>query len=364
MLRKLFVDGDRGLVNFSWDAVPPLSLLEGRNGAGKSSLFEALGKVRSLVCKGETATRVFPGAHLSIGTGRALQTYALEVDIGGELLSYRLQIDHHVKGGNPFVQREVLEKVQGGRLFECTEGHAQLFHDDGSAGPSLSVDRARSALSPIPEGPSNTKLTAFKNWLARAWHIQPNPFGMSSDSQKEADEPDPRLANFVSWYRAASGDSEKVARLNQELRGVLDGFVSLNLDKAGRETKALFARFTLDDGKVAEFALEELSEGQRTLIALHALLEFAPEGATLLIDEPDNFLALTEIQPWLMKVEEATEKGRIQVIVASHHPEVINRLWAVHGFIIERSRLGPSTIRRPDPNEGIAPADAVKLGIE
>ena len=76
------------------------------------------------------------------------------------------------------------------------------------------------------------------------------------------------------------------------------------------------------------FSISELSDGQRYLIALYMVLHFLiARGSTVIIDEPDNFIALREIQPWLLAAEEAVEENRGQLILVSHHPEILNR-WA------------------------------------
>lgn len=50
-------------------------------------------------------------------------------------------------------------------------------------------------------------------------------------------------------------------------------------------------------------------------------------GSTLALDEPDNFLALSEIEPFIHALEDAAEKQNAQVFLVSHHPEICDR-WA------------------------------------
>jgi predicted ATPase len=89
--------------------------------------------------------------------------------------------------------------------------------------------------------------------------------------------------------------------LQQSLREILDGFDSLDLRRAGRTARVLRAVFTKPpDGEVRsskkqplEFDFDELSDGQKILIALYTILHcvVAPD-ATVCIDEPENFIAL------------------------------------------------------------------------
>ena len=53
------------------------------------------------------------------------------------------------------------------------------------------------------------------------------------------------------------------------------------------------------------------------------------------IDEPENFLALPEIQPWLLKMADKAEEKACQVFLISHHPELINYLAASKGYWFE-----------------------------
>ena len=72
-----------------------------------------------------------------------------------------------------------------------------------------------------------------------------------------------------------------------------------------------------------DLPFSEVSEGQRALIALYMLVYCAlTPDRTLLIDEPDNFIALAEIQPWLMKLLDRVDETNGQVILVSHHPEL------------------------------------------
>ena len=68
------------------------------------------------------------------------------------------------------------------------------------------------------------------------------------------------------------------------------------------------AEFTSPKKKSVNYSISELSEGQRCLISLYMILHFRIErGDTVFIDEPDNFIALREIQPWLLAAEEAVD---------------------------------------------------------
>ena len=69
------------------------------------------------------------------------------------------------------------------------------------------------------------------------------------------------------------------------------------------------------------------TDGQRTLIALYTLLyRVVNKETTVCLDEPDNFLALAEIQPLLLAFNDRADEIDAQVIIVSHHPELIDLL--------------------------------------
>jgi len=57
-----------------------------------------------------------------------------------------------------------------------------------------------------------------------------------------------------------------------------------------------------------------------------------PDSGTVIFDEPDNFLSLREIQPWLMTFADTIEESGGRVLIISHHPEIINQWAPKSGF--------------------------------
>ncbi|WP_162505104.1 AAA family ATPase, partial [Treponema endosymbiont of Eucomonympha sp.] len=115
--------------------------------------------------------------------------------------------------------------------------------------------------------------------------------------------------------------------MEAELPNSLSGFKELNSAPAG-ERRILKANFqALNDAKAHAYPFASLSEGQRMLIAVYALI-IGNKGrnACLFIDEPDNFISIAEIQPWLrLFVDNCGEDESLeQVVLISHHPEVID----------------------------------------
>ena len=180
------------------------------------------------------------------------------------------------------------------------------------------------------------------------------------------------MSNFAAWYRHLTLDQPtRTYELTEVLKNeVLDGFRSLRLKAVGEKSRALWAEFGVktDESspeKITEYRFSELSDGQRTLIALYALAICAvDEENTLCLDHPESHLALPEIQPWLLRLADATEEGRCQAIIATHHPELINLLAANSGYWLERQSGGPTRVRRiaKDDSSGLPLSELIARG--
>jgi len=101
--------------------------------------------------------------------------------------------------------------------------------------------------------------------------------------------------------------------------------------------------------------LDELSYGQIALIILETALAVAGQrGGVLVLDEPGNFLGLSEIQPLLTRLQDAALEGRFQVILTAHHPIAVDFLAAGYGSWLEREPSGPTRAHPVRIAEGIA----------
>ena len=96
--------------------------------------------------------------------------------------------------------------------------------------------------------------------------------------------------------------------------------------------------------KKVEYRIDQLSDGQRALIALYSLIVLTDDRrVSLFIDEPDNYVALREIQPWLSQAIEGEESDTAleQIVVVSHHPITLDHMAGAHGRWFFRDGDGP-----------------------
>ena len=230
---------------------------------------------------------------------------------------------------------------------------AQFYQDDGAASGNYLKDMNRSGVRFIRDN-SGDLLSQFNKRLMLVWSLQINPDEMAPECDSEDIYPRKYMSNFAAWYRHLTLDQPtRVFELTKVLKNeVLDGFRALRLKAVGEKRAHFWAEFGVNNNgikseTVLELRFNELSDGQRSLIALYALITCAvDEDNTLCLDHPESYLALPEIQPWLLRLADATDEGRCQAIVATHHPEIINLLAAHSGYWLERQSGGPTRVKR------------------
>ncbi len=346
MIRRLYVHNFKCFINFEIRQ-GDFQLIAGPNGAGKSAFFEVLKRLKAFICEDARIYAAFPITHTSQGLTGNDGVLRVELDLedhAGKMFSYTLEVEYDRQ---QMQQRVALEHLTCNQtpLFEARRGEAQLYRDDGSTGPRFPMDWTQSGVGFLMPGKDNIQMTWFKKRLASIWTLRIAPDQMREESRKEVPFPAENLANFADWYRFVVQDQPDTAyRLTEVLRERISGFRSLRLQDAG-EGKILYAVFESETGAPFDIPFEQLSEGQKALVGLYAVLisHFSRSDVTLCIDEPENFLALPEIQPWLDSAYEACNDGRRQLLLISHHPRIINFLAADTGIWFERTReTGPS----------------------
>ena len=83
---------------------------------------------------------------------------------------------------------------------------------------------------------------------------------------------------------------------------------------------------------------------------------------TVLIDEPDNYVGLPELQPWVLSMRELLDDEH-QAILISNHPEVLGSAGEEFGSYLWRdnhsspTRIGPLKIPA-----GLNPGEAIARG--
>jgi len=337
-----------------------LTLLVGLNGGGKSSVMDVIFALRQLLSGGGRVldSGIFPAATRTRWQNLPVQVFQIDVALGDDELEYRLEIEHDQASRKARIIKELLTS-KGKPLFSFTMGEVQLYRDDHSKGPLFPSEWMESALSRVAPRADNKRLTAFLDSMEKVIVCGLYPRAFVSDSLVEEPLLSRDGANFSAWYRHITQERQDlVPDYTKVIQDVIERFRGIRLERVGTDARALIAVFGENKAKY-ELRLDELSDGQRALLALYALLHLtANQGYTLFLDEPDNYVALAEIQPWLIQLSDACGDSIPQAVLCSHHPELIDYIGGDRGLLLDREVSGVTTVRRL---ADVGLGDAVKL---
>jgi predicted ATPase len=336
MLTRIYIDNFRSFVNFEYRPEAK-QLLLGSNGTGKSSLLDVIRYLKRFV-KGDS--NWFTQSTRTRWQDRPLQLIELEAELDGKRFEYRVEIAFARVTKEQAVHLERL-KVSGIPVFELADGKIHFFpNETGSVAVPLQTNRSSLQLSLL----SNSDVRRFVEWLdhVHCFDIDAYPGTMDEVADNEEQQPDFELDNLAGWYRyLIQTYPDENVRFLSSLKQCMDGFQALRFSSEEDGVRKLRAEFLGPTKNRVSYSISELSEGQRYLIALYMILHFLlTRGDTVFLDEPDNFIALREIQPWLLAALEAVEEHNGQLIIISHHPETLNQWAKEYGLRFFREENG------------------------
>lgn len=358
MLQRVYFDNFRCLEKFEFKP-ERVNLILGRNGSGKSTLFDALQCVVRLVT-GESPATVLPLDTLPWWDLKRRQVFELEFgDEGGPpLFSYTLIIGRTDREP-PIVVEERLMSGQR-TLLSFKNGLLEL----AGVTKSIPFDGKRSAVG-LGLG-SDAGLVKFQTQVTSLLVFRVNPWSFDLSANSENRVLWTSGGNLVAFLRHWS-QSDPAAFLDWKSRVLrsMPQVEDLQLREVTPGSRMLVASKQVD-GLEMLMSLANLSDGERSLLALQAVAGFVSENDIVALDEPDNFLAPSEIQPVLRQftVEPLHEPGP-QLFVITHHPRSIDYLASYATWLFERDSTGTTRVRRHefDRSEGERPADSLLVEL-
>ncbi|HWN66140.1 MAG TPA: AAA family ATPase [Haliangium sp.] len=367
MLTRIHIENYRCFRKFEFKP-GRFTLLLGANGTGKSSLFEVLHCIYRLQSGWSGVDELFPAWSRYRDDPEHPQRFTIDATLKDESYRYELVVEH---------DRRARARIAGERV---RRGGQLLYEFDGeqvrmAAGASRKDEarlRFKGTVSPLAlmEAEPASPLARFLQWLHGLWVIRPVPQSMRAMASGETSWLSPDLSNFAAWFQDLVQEHPRTAqRIMRSLKPVLPGLQGYTLvGERGRPRtlQFLFRGHRRQGGGPSGFALDELSDGQRMLVALYALLYVVVgKGLTLCIDEPDNYVALPEIQPWLDELRDLVVAKGGQVLLISHHPRLIDLFAAHDGYWLDRKGTGPVKVERvaiTDSDVGVPVSDLVARG--
>ncbi len=365
MLTRLYIGNFRCFESFNFEPGRK-QLLIGPNGSGKSTILEVIQLLQEFVKGGnnpftyESRTRWTPE--------NSLQRFEIQALVDNSTYVYHVEIEHNLRTFGRVVKYERIVINNHVVCFEASNGIIRS-RNNGEAEQIIEAEiSSTSNLHHVTH--LNSHVRQFQDWMQNLCVLKPDVYGESMGDT--VDNPskylDTEFENFADWYSYYHDeDVAAISDIRNSLRDVLYGFKQLRFSNEGDEfkrTRRLVADFEFAK---APFLLSELSDGQRFLIGLYSTLYILiAKGKTVFFDEPDNFVSLREIQPWLQAAEDVVDEQRGQLILVSHHPEILNYWAQDYGLCFERKKDG-SVVAKPftDLNvTGLEPAETLARGWE
>ncbi len=354
------------------DALPRIMAVIGANGAGKSSLLDALGFIGDCLANGVVAACDQPhrGGFERIRTLGQTGPIAFEIRFrqttDARPISYSLSIDSD-KHGSPFVAYERLRQRRAGQSHGQPYSFLELNNGKGEAwaGESAS-DKEGSKKIPVelsdPQvlGVStlgvladHPRITAFREFLS-GWYLSYFVPQLARSQPMAGAEPHlnrtgENLAKYLQFIERdqPGGLKEVLKRISKKVPGLL------KIDSARAEDRRLLLRFHAE-GYAEPFYQQDMSDGTLKLLAYLLLME-DPDPAPLIgIEEPENGLHHQLLQALAMEFKHYARKPRgPQVLLTTHSPNLVDALSPSEVWILGKGPDGFSSLTRTADIDGV-----------
>lgn len=341
MINYLFINNYKTFVNFKIN-FDKKSLLIGKNGTGKSSIFSIIASLKAFIIgNGANVGSLFLSGSTTRWMKSNIQTFELGITDGDTQFIYKLEIEHAEQNiQEVFVLSENLT-VDGTIVLQVAEGKARV--QDGSTSKDYLVDKTLSAVLMVSYDINNKRIRQFISAINKIVFCMPNPKLMVDKVENDVYIPTLDFSNFASVYLGLTMMFPEVSeKVTNSMKESNPNFVRARIIP---ETygKSFMLDYRYKDQPVP-FRFNELSDGEKMIFVLYTLLYgYVSNGCTLLMDEPDNYVSLREIQPWCMALENEVE-NQGQCILISHNPEIINYMADTDGVWLSRLSSGESQI--------------------
>ena len=386
------------------ESLTPMTAVIGKNGAGKSALFDAFGFLSDALKLGieEACDARERGGFERIRSQRAAGPIEFEIYYrehgNARPITYEVAIDTD-GSGRPYVRQERLRQRRSrqsyGRPFsflilEGGKGVAWRGDETGrqvdEAGEQLNIDeflqmllseeseesketefveledRRKLGIATLGALKQHPRISSFRKFI-EGWHLSyftPDAArGLPlAGPQKHLNVHGDNLGNVVQYM-----EREHPRRFRAVLNGIAERIPGIDkVDTERTNDGRLLLRFN-DKGFQDPFYAQQMSDGTLKVFAYLLLLEDPAPPPFLCIEEPENGLyhKLLETLADEFRTHASGTKGSSQVFVTTHQPYFVDALNPEEVWVLEKGEDGFSTIRRAssDPivknmvNEGL-----------
>lgn len=348
----------------------PFTVVIGKNGVGKSTLFDAFGFVADCLAHDvEQACDMkqrggYERLH-SRGTDGPIRFEIYYREAKGERpMTYELSIAQD-ETGRPFIESEVLRQRRKGQSYGRPYPFLRLNHGKGvvwAGEEAVEVeggeeDRAQTlveltdlrqlgiaTLGTLKEHPRIKRFRDFlKGWYLSYFYPDAARSLPTAGPQKHLNSHGDNIGNVVQFMAREHKDRFKAVldRIAAKIPGIK------SIDTQETQDKRLLLRF--NDGAFADpFFAQQMSDGTLKVFAYLLLMDDPEPPPFICIEEPENGLyhKLLEALAQEFRAHATGRKNAPQIFVTTHQPYFVDALSPDEVWILEKGADGYSVIRR------------------
>lgn len=351
------------------EPLTPFAVVIGKNGVGKSTLFDAFGFVADcLSADVESACDMKQRGGFdrlrSLGIDEPIRFEIYYREAPNERpITYELAIALD-PSGRPFIEAELLKQRRKGQKHGRPYPFLRLHHGKGTvwAGEEAvelegEEDRAQTpveltdtrqlgiaTLGTLKEHPRIKRFRDFlKGWYLSYFYPDAARSLPSAGPQRHLNIHGDNIGNVVQFM-----EREHKARFKSILERIaakIPGIASI--DTQVTEDKRVLLRF--NDGAFGDpFFAQQMSDGTLKVFAYLLLLEDPDPPPFICIEEPENGLyhKLLEALAQEFRLHATGKKNAPQIFVTTHQPYFVDALAPEEVWILEKGMDGYSTVRR------------------
>ncbi|KGE51141.1 AAA family ATPase [Xanthomonas axonopodis pv. vasculorum] len=352
------------------DPLTPFTVVIGKNGVGKSTLFDAFGFVADCLSKDvesacDDKQRGGFERMRSLGTEESIRFDIYYREAKGERpITYELAINLD-SSGRPFVESEVLKQRRKGQKHGRPYPFLRLHHGVGKvwAGEeavetsSGEEDHAQedveltdlrqlgiATLGTLKEHPRIKRFRDFlKGWYLSYFHPDAARSIPSAGAQRHLDVHGENIGNVVQYMEREH--KERFKTILDRIAAKIPGVHSIRTTVT--EDKRVLLQF--NDGAFNDpFYAGQMSDGTLKIFAYLLLMEDPEPPPFICIEEPENGLyhRLLDSLARELRSHATGKKNAPQIFVTTHQPYFVDALSAKEVWILEKGENGFSTICR------------------
>lgn len=352
------------------EPLTPFTVVIGKNGVGKSTLFDAFGFVADCLSHDVEQACDMKGRGgyeqlRSRGTSDAIRFEIYYREAKGERpMTYELAIALD-ETSRPFVESEVLKQRRKGQkhgrpypFLRLNHGRGLVWAGEEAVEVEGEEDRAQAAveltdlrqlgvatLGTLKEHPRIKRFRDFlKGWYLSYFYPDAARGLPSAGPQKHLNIHGDNIGNVVQFMEQRE-NSDRFKLILSRIAAKIPGVKSI--DTKVTDDKRVLLRF--NDGAFADpFFAQQMSDGTLKVFAYLLLMEDPDPPPFICIEEPENGLyhKLLETLAREFRTHANGKKNAPQIFVTTHQPYFVDALSTDEVWILEKGGDGYSVIRR------------------